>query len=68
MARTRKAISVTSAVVAILFTLLLVCSMPLPASAEALTGKTAMELMTELDLGWNLGNTLDATGSNGTLE
>ncbi|MBQ8931383.1 MAG: cellulase family glycosylhydrolase [Ruminiclostridium sp.] len=68
MARTRKAISVTSAVVAVLFTLLLVCSMPLPASAEALTGKTAMELMTELDLGWNLGNTLDATGGNGTLE
>ncbi len=68
MTRTRKAISVTSAVMAVLFTLLLVCSMPLPASAEALTGKTAMELMTELDLGWNLGNTLDATGGNGTLE
>ena len=65
MITTKRITSVTSAVMAVLFALLLVCSMPLPASAEALTGKTASELMAELDLGWNLGNTLDATGGSG---
>ena len=68
MSKARKTVSVISAVTAVLFALLIVCSIPLPASAEKLTGKTANELMAELDLGWNLGNTLDATGGNGTLE
>ncbi|MCH5324152.1 MAG: cellulase family glycosylhydrolase [Eubacterium sp.] len=35
-----------------------------PASA-ALTGKTAKQISAEMGAGWNLGNTLDATGGSG---
>ena len=40
----------------------------LPAAAEEkstmLTGKTATEIVEMMGFGWNLGNTLDATGGN----
>ena len=43
----------------------------LPAAAEEestmLTGKTATEIVEMMGFGWNLGNTLDATGGNTAL-
>lgn len=33
-------------------------------AAEALTGATATEVVEQMGLGWNLGNTFDATGGN----
>lgn len=39
-------------------------ALPLMASAEELTGLSAMEIVSQMGLGWNLGNTFDATGGN----
>ena len=48
--------------VCLLIQILPACS---PAKAkEVLTGKTAMEITSEMGIGWNLGNTFDATGGN----
>ena len=51
------------------FAILLTVLLPvLPAAAEEestmLTGKTATEIVEMMGFGWNLGNTLDATGGN----
>ena len=35
-----------------------------PAKAKELKGKTAQEITADMGLGWNLGNTFDATGGN----
>ena len=37
-----------------------------PPAKEILTGKTSKEIVAEMGLGWNLGNTFDATGGNKT--
>ena len=64
MTKARKSLSVISVLIAALFALLFVCSMQIPASA-AVTGKTANQIVAEMGIGWNLGNTLDATGGSG---
>lgn len=64
MTKARKSLSVVSALVAVFFALLLVCNIQTPASA-AVTGKTANQIVSEMGVGWNLGNTLDATGGSG---
>lgn len=44
---------------------LLVCILMLPcAKAKELNGKTAAEIVAEMGIGYNIGNTLDATGYN----
>ena len=44
----------------LLAAMLLLAALPLSASAEELTGKTAMEIVSQMGIGWNLGNTFDA--------
>ncbi len=44
--------------------MLLTAMLPVMASAEALTGLTAMEIVDQMGIGWNLGNTFDATGGS----
>lgn len=48
----------------LLAAMLLLAALPLSASAEELTGLTANEIVAQMGLGWNLGNTFDATGGN----
>ena len=48
----------------LLAALLLLTMLPVCASAEELTGLTAQEIVAQMGLGWNLGNTFDATGGN----
>lgn len=48
----------------LLAALLLLSAMPIAASAEELTGLTASEIVAQMGVGWNLGNTFDATGGN----
>lgn len=43
---------------------LMLAAMTIVASAEELTGKTAHEIVAEMGLGWNMGNTFDATGGS----
>jgi len=47
--------------IAVLLSLLL-CGMLVCAAGEPLTGKTAEEIVADMGIGWNLGNTFDATG------
>ena len=44
--------------------LMLTAMLPVTACAEELTGMTAMEITDMMGIGWNLGNTFDATGGN----
>lgn len=44
--------------------LLLLSVMPFRASAEEMTGLTANEIVAQMGIGWNLGNTFDATNGN----
>lgn len=44
----------------LLAAMLLLAALPLSASAEELTGKTAVEIVAQMGIGWNLGNTFDA--------
>lgn len=49
----------------VIFIASLLCTvLPVSAGAEELTGKTAEEIVAQMGLGWNLGNTFDATGGN----
>jgi len=48
----------------LLVMLMLAAMMPLTSIAEELTGMTAMEITNMMGIGWNLGNTFDATGGN----
>ncbi len=49
----------------LLAVLTLLATLPIGASAETvLTGLTAAEIVAQMGLGWNLGNTFDATGGN----
>ncbi len=49
---------------AILTVMMLVSTQISIAETEALSGKTAHEIVEQMGLGWNLGNTFDATGGN----
>ena len=44
----------------LLAAMMLLAALPLGASAEELTGMTAMEIVSQMGIGWNLGNTFDA--------
>ena len=48
----------------LLAVVLLAAMLPCAVSAEELTGKTAMEIVSQMGIGWNLGNTFDATGGS----
>lgn len=48
----------------LLAAMLLLSALPLSASAEELTGLTASEIVAQMGLGWNLGNTFDAHHGN----
>lgn len=48
----------------ILATMVLMSACILPASAEKLTGMQAQEIVSQMGLGWNLGNSLDARDGN----
>ena len=48
----------------LLSVMLLVSAQITFAETEALSGKTAHEIVEQMGLGWNLGNTFDATGGN----
>lgn len=48
----------------LLAAMLLLTAMPVAASAEELTGLTASEIVAQMGIGWNLGNTFDATGGS----
>lgn len=48
----------------ILTMLLMIAALPAGASGEVLTGLSAQEIVAQMGLGWNLGNTFDATGGN----
>lgn len=52
---------------ALLAALMLLTAISTAASAEELTGLTASEIVAQMGIGWNLGNTFDATGGNKTL-
>lgn len=48
----------------LLAAMLLLSALPLSASAQELTGMTANEIVAQMGLGWNLGNTFDAHHGN----
>lgn len=48
----------------LLAAMLLINTLLITASAEELTGMSAKEIVAQMGLGWNLGNTFDATGGN----
>ncbi len=48
----------------LLAAIMLTSVMPFTATAEELTGLTAKEVVSQMGLGWNLGNTFDATNGN----
>ncbi len=65
MEKTKKGISLLLAFIMLLSSLIFVTEIQQPAYAETLSGKTAMQIMSDMDTGWNLGNTLDANGTAG---
>lgn len=48
----------------LLAAVMMLTAMTMSASAEELTGMTANEIVAQMGIGWNLGNTFDATGGN----
>ncbi len=48
----------------VLLALLMLPVLSINASAEELTGMTATEIVSQMGIGWNLGNTFDATGGD----
>ena len=48
----------------LLSVLMILPILPVAASADALTGLTASEIVAQMGIGWNLGNTFDATNGN----
>lgn len=49
---------------AVLAAMMTLSALPTIASAEELTGMTANDIVSRMGIGWNLGNTFDATGGN----
>ena len=67
MTITKKTFSAVAAFIAVLAAaILMVCATP-SASAATVTGKTAKQITAEIGTGWNLGNTLDATGGGNSV-
>lgn len=50
---------------ALILTAALLMTLPILSSAEELSGMTATEIVARMGIGFNLGNTFDATGGNG---
>jgi len=48
----------------LLVAMMLLAALPVSASAEELTGMTANEIVAQMGIGWNLGNSFDATNGN----
>ncbi len=48
----------------LLAVLLCAAALPVEATAEELTGMTATEIVAQMRIGWNMGNTFDATGGD----
>ena len=48
----------------IMLTMLLIAAAQIGLAQEVLTGMTANEIVAQMGLGWNLGNSFDATGGN----
>ena len=67
MTITKKTFSAVAAFIAVLAAaILMVCATP-SASAATITGKTSKQITAEIGTGWNLGNSLDATGSGNSV-
>ena len=67
MTITKKTFSAVAAFIAVLAAaILMVCATP-SASAATITGKTSKQITAEIGTGWNLGNSLDATGSGSSV-
>ena len=67
MSTAKKKFTVLATAIAILAVALISVCTAVSASAESVTGKTAKQITTEMGTGWNLGNTLDATGGGNSL-
>ena len=52
------------ALITLMALMVLIAALPLNAAAEKLTGLTAKEIVAQMKLGWNLGNSFDATNGN----
>ena len=65
MAIAKKTAAVLSAVITV-FAVALMMNFNLTASAQV-SGKTAVQIAADMGAGWNLGNTLDATGGGNSL-
>ena len=67
METTKKSLTaLITAIVVLAAAILSVCIAP-SASAATITGKTAKQITAQMGTGWNLGNTLDATGGGNSL-
>ena len=67
MTITKKTFSAVAAFIAVLAAaILMVCATP-SASAATITGKTSKQITAEIGTGWNLGNSLDATGGGNSV-
>ena len=67
MAITKKTFSAVAAFIAVLaVAILMVCAAP-DAYAATESGKTAKQITAEIGTGWNLGNSLDATGGGNSV-
>ena len=67
MTITKKTFSAVAAFIAVLaVAILMVCAAP-DASAATESGKTAKQITAEIGTGWNLGNSLDATGGGNSV-
>ena len=67
MSTAKKTLSVITAVAIFAIAALMTMCVTQVASAAELSGNTATELVSFISTGWNLGNTLDATGGGNSL-
>ena len=67
MSTAKKTLSVITAVAIFVIAALMTMCVTQVASAAELSGNTATELVSFIGTGWNLGNTLDATGGGNSL-
>ena len=63
----RRLLAAVTAVMTAVLTLISLPSAQVSAKEVTLTGKTASEIVSEMTIGWNLGNTLDSHGCSGWL-
>lgn len=67
MSTAKKTLSVITAVAIFAIAALMTMCVTQVASAAEMNGNTATELVSFIGTGWNLGNTLDATGGGNSL-